>query len=227
MFLRCSFWIRVNINLERCWCIVFPIKVKMFFSTTKARVVVVCIYLLMFAFLVPGAACLQFQPTFNPTKNVTVFYVTITKSAACTIDISNMINVTARVVLFILDVIFTIIMIQKLQIKSKWRSESSAGKWESGPTLSHQNAGVYFLHVHRQLCSRHRLHRLPGLHRSTVRCKPQFVLADVGDCFAAARSTFWSSTPWAAGTQWLLMPFSQGWSDQFKQTLLLTLRGTF
>ncbi|XP_059151507.1 uncharacterized protein LOC131937847 [Physella acuta] len=135
MFLRCSFWIRVYINFERCCCIVFPIKVKMFFTKTKTVVVVACVYLLMLAFLVQGAACLQFRPTYSPIKNLTVFYVTIITSAACNIELSNLINVTARVVLFILDVIFTLIMIQRLQMKSKWRSNSSAGNTKSVPSL--------------------------------------------------------------------------------------------
>ncbi|XP_059151502.1 uncharacterized protein LOC131937842 [Physella acuta] len=134
-FLRCSSWIRVYINFERCLCIVFPLRVKVMFTRRKTTLVIICIYIVMVAFMIQGAVCFKFLPYFDTTRNSTVYKVIITQSSECNLDLSNMMNVTARVILFILDIIFTIIMIHRLLLKSKWRSEKSTGTAKDGSAL--------------------------------------------------------------------------------------------
>ncbi|XP_059151501.1 uncharacterized protein LOC131937841 [Physella acuta] len=89
----------------------------------------------LFVHLISGAVCHRFLPYFDTIRNTTVYNVVITHSAECNLDLSNLMNVSARVILFILDIIFTIIMIHRLQMKSKWRSETSAGTAKDGSAL--------------------------------------------------------------------------------------------
>ncbi|XP_059151505.1 galanin-like G-protein coupled receptor npr-9 [Physella acuta] len=135
MFLRCSLWIRVYINIERCLCIIFPLQVKLLVTKRTTVLVLLLIYMLMFTFLVQDAACHPLEPYFDTRKNLTVFGVTLTSSEACNINLSNLMNVSARVIIYLLDIILTLIMIQHLQVKSKWRSETFAGNTKHEATL--------------------------------------------------------------------------------------------
>ncbi|XP_059151503.1 uncharacterized protein LOC131937844 [Physella acuta] len=89
----------------------------------------------LFVHLTSGAVCHKFLPYFDTTRNSTVYNVIITQSAECDLFVSGRINVAAKFILFILDIMFTIFMIHRLLVKSKWRSETSAGTAKDGSAL--------------------------------------------------------------------------------------------
>ncbi|KAH9495712.1 hypothetical protein Btru_016118 [Bulinus truncatus] len=125
IFVRVAWWITAFVTFERCLCIAIPLKVKQVITARRTLVINIAIYVVNFLFLCPIFICRSLVP-------VTTGNVTKVKSKYCSEKPSEIekigftYNVVSQFSSFIIDFICTVVIIQLLNLKSKWRSETAS-----------------------------------------------------------------------------------------------------
>ncbi|XP_005098168.1 uncharacterized protein LOC101862412 [Aplysia californica] len=131
-FARISSWITAWVTFERCLCIALPLKVKTIITPTTTNVVLVGIYLTMIVSVVPVYYSISLGPRFFPGRNATKIGLIYTEDGLNTKDVCLSINTLSQIAAFIAVLVCTVILVQNLLVKSKWRqSTSSSAKQES------------------------------------------------------------------------------------------------
>ncbi|GFN83222.1 chemosensory receptor b [Plakobranchus ocellatus] len=126
-------WITAIISVERCFCIVFPMKVKSIFTVRRIFILLIIVFILQISSIIPTYATMKVAFVQSPFTNQTSLAViqseygryieTITSFAAFTIP---------SVICFSIVVICTIFLVIKLNQSARWRqSTSNASKQDS------------------------------------------------------------------------------------------------
>ncbi|CAL1525880.1 unnamed protein product [Lymnaea stagnalis] len=126
IFVRVAWWITAFVTLERCLCIAMPLKIKQIITARRTIVINVVFFAGTLIGLCPIFLCRTLRPLFNSAKNRTIV---VTVKPDGFFDIENIgftFNVVSQFSAFIIDVVCTVTIIQILQMKSKWRSETAS-----------------------------------------------------------------------------------------------------
>ncbi|CAL1546827.1 unnamed protein product, partial [Lymnaea stagnalis] len=126
IFLRVAWWITAFVTLERCLCIAMPLKVKQMITARRTVVINVVLFAGNLIGLCPIFLCRTLSPQFNLANNRTIV---VTVKSDGFVDIENIgftFSVVSQFSAFIIDVVCTVTIIQILQMKSKWRSETAS-----------------------------------------------------------------------------------------------------
>ncbi|GFN83231.1 peptide receptor gpcr [Plakobranchus ocellatus] len=137
-------WITAIISVERCLCIVFPMKVKSIFTVRRIFILVIVVFILQFSSIIPTYSTMKLAYVQSPVTNQSSlaiiqseygFYIeTITMFAAFTIP---------SVICFSIVVICTIFLVIKLNQSARWRqSTANATSKEDGSVSSKENRVV-------------------------------------------------------------------------------------
>ncbi|XP_005098166.2 tachykinin-like peptides receptor 86C [Aplysia californica] len=131
-FARISSWITAWVTFERCLCIALPLKVKTIITPTTTNVVLVGIYLTMIVSVAPVYYSISLGPKFFPERNATKIGLIYTENGLYTENICLSVNAFSQIAAFLAVLVCTLILVQNLLVKSKWRqSTSSYAKQES------------------------------------------------------------------------------------------------
>ncbi|KAI8784469.1 allatostatin-A receptor [Biomphalaria glabrata] len=123
---RVRSWIYVFLTAERCLCIFVPLTVKRLVTPTRAGAVMVAIYVLNVSVAVPFWLDMYVDWKYYPNLNQTMLGVMFRYDRTY---IRGPVHVTFAVIMFTtfpLVVLFTAVLIWKLQRMSLWRKESTA-----------------------------------------------------------------------------------------------------
>ncbi|XP_055897236.1 uncharacterized protein LOC129928192 [Biomphalaria glabrata] len=123
-FARVRSWIFVFLTTERCLCIVFPLKIKRIITPFRTVVVLVIIYMLNIAVVVPFWFDMYVDWKYYPNVNKTMLGV---KYRFDRTYVRAPVHVTLAVIMFTsfpIVVFFTCVLIWKLQKVSRWRLKS-------------------------------------------------------------------------------------------------------
>lgn len=125
VFTRVGMWNTVYISLEKCFCVVMPLKVKGIFTTKRAGIFIVIIYLVMTGSIAPVYYTTRFTWTVNKSRNtsqLTVWFIENRNTLeTASFYINNIIPASA----FIVITVSTIVLIFELKHRAKWRKMSS------------------------------------------------------------------------------------------------------
>ncbi|XP_012946438.1 neuromedin-U receptor 2-like [Aplysia californica] len=131
-FSRISGWITAFIMLERCLCIAVPLKVKTMITVKRTVIALVSIYVAMIGALLPVFYAIRLEPRYSPLKNETKIRIVYIANGFAIESAVFLINAFSQLISFIMVIICSIILVQNLISKSKWRkSTSSSGDHDS------------------------------------------------------------------------------------------------
>jgi len=125
-FARISSWITAFITFERCLCIALPLKVKRIITKRTTIVVVVGIYVVLVASVVPTFYTFSLEPKYFPQRNKTKIGVTYTSNGDFLLYILSSINISSQLVCFFIVSVCTAILIHNLLVKSRWRRSAAS-----------------------------------------------------------------------------------------------------
>lgn len=129
-FTRVTGFITAFISLERCICVMFPLKVKNIFTPRKNTLIVICIFALTLGCssltYATAGLCFKFIPERNRTMIGVVYYFDA-YSRAIIFIVSYAVNCVLMPMVFFMSVIvFTVILVVKLKAKASWRYSNSS-----------------------------------------------------------------------------------------------------
>ncbi|CAL1543817.1 unnamed protein product, partial [Lymnaea stagnalis] len=127
-FTRVVSWITAFVTFERCVCIALPLKVKSIITATRAKVVVVMSFLLVAGSAAPEFYVNQFVWKFYPEKNVSLIGLHFIEDRDRFENVTFVLNnVLMQYLAFVAVIICTIILVVKLNEKTRWRSATARG----------------------------------------------------------------------------------------------------
>ncbi|BFZ17420.1 hypothetical protein BsWGS_20459 [Bradybaena similaris] len=125
-FVQITIWMTIYVTGERFVCIAFPLKVKQIVTPFRTKIVVTCIYLLMFVNFSPMYVLFYLGDTLCPGRNETrvglIFRVSIPWR------LGEQVHVVALVIRFagfITLIILTCVLVITVKKKSDWRKRST------------------------------------------------------------------------------------------------------
>ncbi|BFZ11291.1 hypothetical protein BsWGS_14330 [Bradybaena similaris] len=121
-FARITSWITVYITLERCLCVVVPLKVKSIVNPRVAVCVLVTIFLVMFLTLLPDYLTCYLDWKFDSSHNRTMLGLLFLKGRDEMAALSFNLAAVTQISSFGAVIIFTVVLVIKMKEKSKWRS---------------------------------------------------------------------------------------------------------
>jgi len=132
-FSRVSSWLVVLISIERLIAVAFPMKIKLWVSTTRMIVSVTLIYILVFFILSPIAAQYTRGTFFSSRTNTTTYRITNSKFYNENKDILALHNEFLATLLLrhfpvILVMLFNLIIIVIMQKRNMWRKKTDVKK---------------------------------------------------------------------------------------------------
>ncbi|KAI8764397.1 hypothetical protein BgiMline_035475 [Biomphalaria glabrata] len=140
-FTRTVSWITAFITFERCICIALPLKVKSIITATRTKCFVVMAFLIVAGSAAPEFYVNQFVWKFYPEKNRSLiglhFVEDRDKFEKVTFPLNNVIM---QYLAFSVVLVCTIILVVKLNEKTKWRSVSARG--DNTNTISNKDRKV-------------------------------------------------------------------------------------
>ncbi|CAL1540402.1 unnamed protein product, partial [Lymnaea stagnalis] len=125
IFVRIAWWITTFITFERCLCIAMPLKVKQIITPRRTVYIIVVIFVLTFLGMSPLIMANRIGPVFVPALNRTQVVRIYRENGLFIENLGLMFNISFQFGSFIIDFICTAIIIQQLNVKSKWRNESA------------------------------------------------------------------------------------------------------
>ncbi|KAK0056195.1 growth hormone secretagogue receptor type 1 [Biomphalaria pfeifferi] len=137
-FMRITCWITVYITAERCLCIVSPLKVKRIITTKRATLIIVGIYIIMIASLLPEYTTMYIGWKEYPEMNRSLLGLIRTKENDKVSGLTFLLYAIYILVSFFALIFFTTILVVKLKQKTKWREESTFGNKQSN-TISNRD----------------------------------------------------------------------------------------
>ncbi|XP_059139923.1 uracil nucleotide/cysteinyl leukotriene receptor-like [Physella acuta] len=126
IFVRIAWCITAFLTLERCLCIAMPLKVKQIITAKRTLLINLTIFTLIFLGMCPIFVCRWIGPEFAPERNKTIFVTLFSCDKVTVENIAFTFNVVAQFSSFIIDLLCTVIIIHTLQVKSKWRNETTS-----------------------------------------------------------------------------------------------------
>ncbi|KAK0056194.1 growth hormone secretagogue receptor type 1 [Biomphalaria pfeifferi] len=137
-FARITCWITVYITAERCLCIVSPLKIKQIITTKRATSIIVGIYIIMIASLLPEYTTMYIGWRQYSEKNRSIIGLIRTKENDKVSGLTFLLYAIYILVSFFAVIFFTTILVVKLKQKTKWREESTFDDKQSN-TISNRD----------------------------------------------------------------------------------------
>ncbi|KAH9489620.1 hypothetical protein Btru_037536 [Bulinus truncatus] len=125
IFAKLTSWITAYIMFERCLCVALPLKVKMFLTPVRVKICLLSTSVLVFTGLLPTYMTHSLNWKCYPHLNRTLLGLTLTDNALEVTHYTNFINNSvSALVSFNVILLCTLIIIFKLNQKTKWRNET-------------------------------------------------------------------------------------------------------
>ncbi|XP_059147811.1 uncharacterized protein LOC131935429 [Physella acuta] len=134
-FSRVSSWLTVYITFERYICIAFPLKVKRIITTARTVMIVISIFSIFAASVTPALLVLRIVEYPISGTNLTYVYLGYTPDGREVENVAVTFNNIALFLSFPSVIVCTILIVIKLNAKTKWRSESSSSSKNESVTL--------------------------------------------------------------------------------------------
>ncbi|XP_059149815.1 tachykinin-like peptides receptor 86C [Physella acuta] len=126
-FTRITSWITACITFERCLCITVPLKVKTIVTSKRVGVIILIIYIILIASTGPVYYVNRFAWKFYPDRNRTLIGLVFTEDREAIEKILFAIHsVFIPFSAFGTVIICTVVLVVKLNEKTKWRKASTA-----------------------------------------------------------------------------------------------------
>ncbi|CAL1529998.1 unnamed protein product [Lymnaea stagnalis] len=126
---RTTGWITAFVTIERCLCIALPLKVKTIVTGRRVVMCIAVIVLFVIASVAPAYYTSRLAWTYNPLLNRTMLGLVFTPDRNEVEEVAFAINsVFSPLGSFGAVVISTVILVVKLNEKTKWRQQSVADK---------------------------------------------------------------------------------------------------
>ncbi|XP_005108673.1 tachykinin-like peptides receptor 86C [Aplysia californica] len=120
-------FITAFITFERCLCVVLPLKVKMMITPRRTKFIIISIFLIMFSVFCPFYYVNRLVWEFDSTRNATLLKIMYTEKKEIVETITFFIHsVTFSTFSFVFVICCTIVLVAKLNSKTKWRLATAA-----------------------------------------------------------------------------------------------------
>ncbi|KAI8773489.1 growth hormone secretagogue receptor type 1 [Biomphalaria glabrata] len=139
---RITGWITVYITAERCLSIAIPLKIKQVVTFERTAIILLIIYIINVASLVPLYFSAYFSWNFYPQHNRTMLGVSYKSNKLIIQDLLYIFQASLALVAFACAIIFTSILIITLKEKSKWRQKSTFDKDQNKPMSNREKKTV-------------------------------------------------------------------------------------
>lgn len=131
IFTRITIFITAFITLERCICIVFPLKVKTIFTTKRVKMIIIGIYVFLICSMIPNYFIFRFGWKFVPERNRTMIGILYLKNRVIVENIGYHFQLIYPMLAFVLVVICSAILISKFNERMHWRHGTTSGTSKS------------------------------------------------------------------------------------------------
>ncbi|KAH9505319.1 hypothetical protein Btru_059251 [Bulinus truncatus] len=125
---RVTVCITVYVTLERCLCVLLPLKVKTIFTPGRTLLVMVLVYVINIASFIPVYSSMQLVWAYSGVQNRSILSLVFKDKRTVVEGLSYVINnaiLTAGVILLF---IFTFLLMVLVKVKARWRKENAADK---------------------------------------------------------------------------------------------------
>ncbi|KAH9487733.1 hypothetical protein Btru_069099 [Bulinus truncatus] len=140
-FTRTVSWITAFITFERCICIALPLKVKSIITATRTKCFVVMAFLIVAGSAAPEFYVNQFVWKFYPDKNVSLIGLHFVEDRDRFENVTFPLNnVIMQYLAFSVVLVCTVILVVKLNEKTKWRNVTTRG--DSAAAISNKDRKV-------------------------------------------------------------------------------------
>ncbi|XP_012945533.1 adenosine receptor A1-like [Aplysia californica] len=127
LFVKIATFITAFITFERCLCIAVPLKVKTIITPERTKTIIISIYVAMVVLLIPFCLGNRLEWVFDFTRNTTVLKTTYTAEREMLEAITYLTQgVFATTFSFIFVFCCTVVLVVKLNSKTKWRQATAA-----------------------------------------------------------------------------------------------------
>ncbi|XP_012941320.1 adenosine receptor A1-like [Aplysia californica] len=124
---KISTFITAFITFERCLCIAAPLKVKTIITPARTKIIIISIYITMSILLIPFCLGNRLEWVFDFTMNATVLKTTFTAERELLEAITYVTQgVFTTTLSFVFVICCTIVLVVKLNSKTKWRQATAA-----------------------------------------------------------------------------------------------------
>ncbi|XP_035825641.1 adenosine receptor A1 [Aplysia californica] len=132
IFARITSFITAFITFERCLCISLPLKVKMIITPRRTKIIIIFIFILMFSYP-PLYVGNRLEWVFDSSRNATILTVEFNEEVIKIEPVAFFLyGVTFSLLSFVFVICCTIVLVVKLNTKTKWR-QATAAKGASAP----------------------------------------------------------------------------------------------
>ncbi|XP_059172641.1 uncharacterized protein LOC131953473 [Physella acuta] len=132
-FIRVCGFITAYASLERCICVVSPLRVKQILTNKTAVVTIILIFILTTFDLFPLYYTIYLDWSLAPSTNKTILHIAFRQFSHSVFNISYYINdVTAPFITFSVIITSTSIIAVRLKSQARWRQSMNAVKSEGG-----------------------------------------------------------------------------------------------
>ncbi|GFN83237.1 chemosensory receptor a [Plakobranchus ocellatus] len=116
-------WITAIISVERCLCIVIPMKVKSIFTVRRISILLIIVFVLQFSCIIPTYSTMKLAYVQSPFTNQSSLAIILSEYGFYieTITMFAAFNILS-VICFSIVVICTIFLVVKLNQSARWRS---------------------------------------------------------------------------------------------------------
>ncbi|XP_012946436.2 adenosine receptor A1-like [Aplysia californica] len=127
LFVKIATFITAFITFERCLCIAVPLKVKTIITPRRTKTIIISIYITIPILIIPFILGHRFEWVFDFTRNATILRSTYTADREMLEAITFLaLGVFATTFSFVFVICCTIVLIVKLNSKTKWRQATAA-----------------------------------------------------------------------------------------------------
>uniref|UniRef100_A0A2C9LTW6 G-protein coupled receptors family 1 profile domain-containing protein n=1 Tax=Biomphalaria glabrata TaxID=6526 RepID=A0A2C9LTW6_BIOGL len=124
---RITLHISLYITIERCLCIVFPLKIKKLITITRTKLVIVFIYFANIITFVPEYMTVYLGWVYDVRRNSTVFSIGFRENyRQQTKGIIFLLHVVLIVIGLLCIIVMTTVLVLQLRRKRKWRMKNSS-----------------------------------------------------------------------------------------------------
>uniref|UniRef100_A0A2C9LKZ9 G-protein coupled receptors family 1 profile domain-containing protein n=1 Tax=Biomphalaria glabrata TaxID=6526 RepID=A0A2C9LKZ9_BIOGL len=124
---RITLHISLYITIERCLCIVFPLKIKKLITITRTKLVIVFIYFANILTFVPEYMTVYLGWVYDVRRNSTVFSIGFRENyRQQTKGIIFLLHVVLIVIGLLCIIVMTTVLVLQLRRKRKWRMKNSS-----------------------------------------------------------------------------------------------------
>lgn len=125
VFTRATTWITAYISLEKCLCVVAPLKVQNLFTRRRTMAYIILVYLLAFASISPVYYTTRFAWVSNSATNKTILSTAFIENRNDFEISSFYINNIIPTAAFVIIICCTVILISEIKRRFQWRKKSA------------------------------------------------------------------------------------------------------